>query len=163
MSRTITALFDTKVDADAGAERLRQAGVDAAHVQVHDQSTHKTSGSNSTSSDRGLWASVKNVFLPSADRHAYEEGIRRGGFVLTADVDDDATPAAVRALEEAKSVDLDARQEEWRASGWDYQGDADEDALVGSDATDGAYAPYGTRDTDATNGQYRSYSRQPYV
>ncbi|MGY2737002.1 hypothetical protein [Sphingomonas sp. UYP23] len=108
MSRTITALFDTKADADAGAERLRQAGIDVGHVSVHDQDTHKTAGAYSTSKDKGLWASIKNVFVPHEDRHTYEEGIRRGGYLLTADVDDDKTPAAVKALEEANTVDLDA-------------------------------------------------------
>lgn len=112
MSRTITALFDTKADADAGAERLRQAGVDAGHVSVHDQTTHKTAGTHSTATDQGLWASIRNALVPTEDRHAYEEGIRRGGFLLTADVDDDATPAAVKALEEANSVDLDERTQQ---------------------------------------------------
>ena len=151
MSRTITALFDTKADADAGAERLRQAGVDANHVNVHDQSTHKTTGAYSTGQDRGLWASIKNVFVPHEDRHTYEEGIRRGGFLLTADVDDDKTPAAVKALEEANSVDLDARSAQWRSQGWDYAAperdtdDVDDDLL------------YGSREAEVGGSRYRSY------
>lgn len=151
MSRTITALFDTKADADAGAERLRQAGVDASHVNVHDQTTHKTEGAYSTAKDQGLWASIKNTFVPHEDRHTYEEGIRRGGFLLTADVDDDKTPTAVKALEDANSVDLDARSQEWRSDGWDYarsSGDVEDmdDTLA-----------YGTRDTAASGSRYRSY------
>lgn len=151
MSRTITALFDTKADADAGGERLRQAGVDAGHVAIHDQTTHKTTGANSTAKDQGLWASIKNVFVPHEDRHAYEEGIRRGGFLLTADVDDDKTPAAVKALEDANSVDLDERTKDWRSTGWDYQGqgtDADEidEVLI-----------YGSRDPEMGGNRYRAY------
>ena len=151
MSRTITALFDTKADADAGAERLRQAGVDASHVSVHDQTTHKTTGAYSTSKDKGLWASVKSVFVPHEDRHAYEEGIRRGGFLLTADVDDDKAPVAVKALEEANSVDLDARTQEWRSSGWNYASPADDI----DDADEGAI--YGSRDVTTGGARYRSY------
>ena len=151
MSRTITALFDTKADADAGAERLRQAGVDASHVNVHDETTHKTSGPYSTAKDKGLWASVRNVFVPHEDRHAYEEGIRRGGFLLTADVDDDKTPAAVKALEDANSVDLDARTQEWRSSGWDYAGSSNDL----DDAED--VAIYGSRDPSMGSSRYRSY------
>ena len=149
MSRTITALFDTKADADAGAERLRQAGVDAGHVNVHDQSTHKTAGAHSTGTDKGLWASIKSTFVPREDRHTYEEGIRRGGFLLTADVDDDKTPAAVQALEAANSVDLDERTAQWRSSGWDYvPGETEEiDETV----------PYGSRDTSLGGTRYRSY------
>ena len=151
MARTITALFDTKADADAGAERLRQAGVDAGNVSVHDQTTHKTDGAYSTEHDKGLWASIKNAFLPREDRHTYEEGIRRGGFLLTADVDDERTPSAVKALEEANSVDIDARSQQWRSEGWDYAAptsdvdDADEGIL------------YGSREGDAGGSRYRSY------
>lgn len=152
MTRTITALFDTKADADAGAERLRQAGVDAGHVSVHDQTTHKTAGAYSTTEDKGLWASIKNVFVPHEDRHTYEEGIRRGGFLLTADVDDDKTPAAIKALEEANSVDLDARSQEWRSDGWDYASPTDDVEAF----EDGSV--FGHRDLDRGSQRFRSYS-----
>lgn len=151
MARTITAMFDTRADADAGGERLRQAGVDASHVNVHDQSSHKTASANSTRKDSGLWGSIKNAFLPDQDRHTYEEGIRRGGFLLTADVDDDKTAAAVKALEEANSIDLDVRSQEWRSQGWDYQVATDTD-----DADD--LIPYGTRDSDYDSTRFRSYT-----
>ena len=91
MSSTITAMFDTRADAEAAKERLKASNVDADHIHVHDQSS---AGYNeqgySTHNDRGIWESVKNAFLPDEDRHTYEEGVRRGGAVLTADVDDDA-------------------------------------------------------------------------
>lgn len=90
--------------------------------------------------------------VPDEDRHAYEEGIRRGGFMLTADVDDDRTPAAVQALEEANSVDLDARTQDWRSSGWVYAGgEADLDEAV----------EYGSRETTIGSGRYRSYVSDP--
>ncbi len=151
MARTITALFDTRADADAGAERLRRAGVDAGHVRVHDRSSHTTAGGYSTANDPGLWASIRNVFVPHEDRHVYDEGIRRGGFLLTADVDDDGTPAAVRALEEANSVDLDARSQQWRSEGWEHTDLAD----GATDADEGV--PYGTREVDVGGSRYRSY------
>ena len=161
MSRTITALFDTRADAEAGGERLRQAGVDASHVNVHDQSSHTTAGAHSTHQDRGLWASIKNAFLPDEDRHTYEEGIRRGGFLLTADVDDDNTAAAVRALEEANSIDLDERSQQWRSDGWDYAGSSatsDLDVTTENDRSNDSIFT-GVRDTDQSTGKYRSYYR----
>jgi hypothetical protein len=175
MSRTITALFDSRADAEAGGERLRQAGVDAGHVAIHDQSSHKTTGDYSTHQDRGLWASIKNAFLPDEDRHTYEEGIRRGGFLLTADVDDDKTAAAVSALEEANSVDLDQRSQQWRSDGWDYAPstatagmatgttatgyeDRDRDVSTENDRSDRSSLT-GVRDTDRSSDKYRSYYR----
>lgn len=150
MARTITALFDTRADAEAGAERLRQAGVDAGNVSVHDDAG-QTGNVTGGAGDKGMWASIKHALLPAQDRQAYEEGVRRGGFLLTADVDDEKTPAAVRALEDANSVDLDARSAEWRSSGWDFDDSAD------AALDDGVYP--GTRDTAVGSTRYRAYRR----
>ena len=150
MSRTITALFDTKADADAGAERLRQAGVDAGSINVHDRSSHATAGEYSTRTDQGLWAKIKHAVLPDEDRHTYEEGVRRGGFLLTADVADDATPAAVRALDDANAIDLDERSQQWRSDGWNYT----PAAQGGTEGDDGLFAD---RDAEYSTGRYRSY------
>ena len=46
--------------------------------------------------------------------------MRRGGFLLTADVDEDEVDEAVRALEDGhgKSVDIEERASQWRSEGW---------------------------------------------
>lgn len=121
MATTITALFDDRSDAEAAKQRLQAARVDAEHVHLHDKSStgYRESG-YSSHEDRGFWDSVKNAFAPDEDRHAYEEGVRRGGTLLTADVDDDCVDEAVRVLEEANSIDIDDRSSQWRSSGWDY-------------------------------------------
>jgi uncharacterized protein (TIGR02271 family) len=123
MSRTITAMFDTRADADAGKQRLLDADIDADNVRVHDQShVGDASRGYSTDQDPGMWASIKNAFLPDEDRHTYEEGVRRGGFLLTADVDEDEVDDAVRVLESSNSIDIDERAGQWRSQGWDYPG-----------------------------------------
>ena len=121
MTRTITAMFDKRSDAEAAEARLKAANVDADHIRIHDQSSEGYSADkNSTHTDMGMWASVKNAFLPDEDRHTYEEGVRRGGFLLTADVGEEHVDEAVRVLEEADTVDVDERSQDWRKSGWDY-------------------------------------------
>lgn len=125
MTRTVTALFDTREDAEAGRNRLTADGVDASNVHIHDQSSegYKSEGYSTATTDqqgRGIWASVKNALVPDEDRHTYEEGIRRGGYLLTADVDENSVDRAVAALEESKSIDIDHRAGEWRNQGWDY-------------------------------------------
>jgi uncharacterized protein (TIGR02271 family) len=117
MSRTITALFDTHADAEAGRQRLLDANLDADHVRIHDKSSIGEAGYSSPSQP-GMWASIKNAFLPDEDRHIYEEGVRRGGFLLTADVDEDEVDEAVRALEHANTVDIDERASQWKSQGW---------------------------------------------
>lgn len=121
MSSTITAMFDTRADAEAAKQRLTSADIDADNVHVHDKSStgYKENG-YSTHEDQGFWASIKNAFLPDEDRHTYEEGVRRGGAVLTADVDEDDVDRAVKVLEDAGSIDIDDRSSQWRASGWDH-------------------------------------------
>ena len=121
MTRTITALFDQRSDADAAEARLKASNIDASHISIHDKTSagfHATG--RSTTSEPGVWASIKNAFLPDDDRHHYEEGVRRGGFLLTVDTDDDHVDDVVRVLEEADTVDIDERAGEWRSSGWDY-------------------------------------------
>ena len=133
MTRTVTALFDQRSDAEAAEARLKAANVDASHIHIHDKTSsgfHATGHSSTT--EPGMWASIKNAFLPDEDRHTYEEGLRRGGFLLTADVDEEHVDAVVRVLEEADTVDIDDRAGEWRSNGWDYAPAAATGAVAGS-------------------------------
>ena len=122
MTRTITALFEDRRDAEAAADRLRAVGLGVDDVHIHDKTSkgHRDDA-YSTAREPGLWASIKNAFLPDEDRHTYEEGVRRGGYLLTADVDEARADEAVRVLEESNSIDIDERSQQWRAQGWDYQ------------------------------------------
>ena len=137
MSRTITALFDSRSDAEAAKARLQEANVDVSGLSIADQSTQGYNASGySSHEDKGIWASIKGAFLPDEDRHHYEEGVRRGGYLLSGEVADDHADEAVRVLDNANSVDLDDRAGSWRQSGWDYAGVAPQ-----GQATDRAYAP----------------------
>ena len=177
MTRTITALFDDRSDAEAAQERLKQSRVDADHIRIHDKSSDGyNETTRSTHEDRGIWASIKNAFLPDHDRHTYEEGVRRGGFLLTADVDDDAVGEAVNVLEEANTVDIDERAQSWRSSGWDYapaeaaataasyglDASPDRTSTTSSDyvAPTNETSVYGRRDLDRGSSRVRSYSNE---
>lgn len=142
--RTLTAMFDNRADAENARGRLASAGISDDDVTIHDQTslggrgdgvgtmggaTGDTDGmlerrDRDGDGDRetGMWQSVKNFF--SGDEHVYEEGLRRGGFLLTARVDDDRVDAATDILDVDGSVDLDQRSSEWRNEGWQ---DADRD------------------------------------
>lgn len=121
MSRTVTALFDSRADAQASADNLRQLGIDADDIHIHDNSSQST---RSEHEGLGLWATIKNAFLPDDDRQTYEEGIRRGGFLLTADVDEAQADQAIRVLDAANTVDMDERANRWRSEGWGATGAA---------------------------------------
>ena len=121
MSRTVTALFDSRSDAESARGRLSAASIDADRVRIIDQN-HLGGGSGSE--DPGLWSAIKSAFMPAEDGHAYEEGVRRGGYLLCAEVDEDQADRAVALLDDDGSVDFDRRQQEWRSEGWSgYQGE----------------------------------------
>jgi len=110
MSRTVTALYDTRAEAESAKQRL-ETGFDTDSVKIIDQSSH------SDNADRG--SSLSSMFGSHDDRHTYDEGIRRGGFLLCAEVDsDEDEDRIVSVLEETSSVDLDQRQSDWRNDGW---------------------------------------------
>ena len=106
MSRTVTALYDTRAEAEAARQRLSSA-VDVERARIIDN--------DANSSGRGL----NNLYMSNEDRHAYGEGIRRGGFMLCAEVDgDEDADKIIAILEQTPSVDLDDRQETWKREGW---------------------------------------------
>lgn len=115
MTTTVTAMYDSRSEAEAARERLSQR-VDADNVKILDQSS--SMNSEGSSSGGGMWASIKSAFMPDEDGHAYEEGMRRGGYLLCAQVDDDEEAEAIRLLEETNSVDFEERQQSWRNEGW---------------------------------------------
>ena len=119
MSRTVTALYDTTAEAEAARQRLASA-LDVSRVKVIDQ--------QSQGSGQGL--SLSDYHMSQDDRHAYGEGLRRGGALLCAEVHghEDAD-RIVQLLEETSSVDLDQRQQSWRQEGWAPQQAAGTSAL----------------------------------
>ena len=70
--------------------------------------------------------------MPDEDRHTYSEGLRRGGYLLSARVSDELEAAAADILEGSEPIDLDHRRASWRQEGWaDYQAAAPASAAYG--------------------------------
>ena len=138
-NRTITALFDSRAEAEQAVQALvSEVGLDrsAVRVDLSSEATTATTGAAASShEDRGFFASLKDLFVPDGDRHAYAEGMRRGGVLVSAQVDDARIDRAMDVLEQHGAVDLDEREAEWRRSGWTgYAGTA----AAGTGATLGA-------------------------
>ena len=107
MSRTVTALYDTRQEAEAAKQRLASA-LDVERVKIIDQN-----------SQGGGSGSLDNLYLSNDDRHAYGEGLRRGGFLLCAEVESgEDHDRIVQLLEESAGVDLEERQQSWKNEGW---------------------------------------------
>jgi hypothetical protein len=56
--------------------------------------------------------------VPEQDAHFYAEGVRRGGTLVSARVDDARAPAAREILQQYKAVDPAVRGAAYRESGW---------------------------------------------
>ena len=66
----------------------------------------------------GFWASLKEIFMPEEDRYSYAEGLKRGGFLLSAQVDETLYGRALEVVDVDGAVDMNEREESWRSSGW---------------------------------------------
>jgi uncharacterized protein (TIGR02271 family) len=142
MSRTVTALYDTKAEAEAARQRLSSAVDVEGRAQIIDKSTGGGSGQHS---------GLHNLPLSNEDRHVYGEGIRRGGYMLCAEVDgNEDTDKIVSILEQTSSVDLDERQESWRKEGWQGTSGTASTSSAGSQAFAGTGSA-GTQGLGATS------------
>ena len=140
-TRTITALFDSVADAERAADRLTAVGIDRNTVSiVRQDATAVAPETAERREEGGFFNALADLFMPDEDRYTYAEGIRRGGALLTASVDDALADEAIRILDDAGAVDLDTRASEWRAAGWRGYEPA-------------AGAGYGTTTTGATEGE----------
>ncbi|MCJ2080895.1 hypothetical protein [Methylobacterium sp. J-090] len=66
----------------------------------------------------GLAGGLTGAGLSETDAHAYSEGVRRGGTLVTVRADEARATAVMDILEEHGSIDLDERAQGWRAEGW---------------------------------------------
>lgn len=66
----------------------------------------------------GIVGALTDAGVPENDAHVYAEGVRRGGTLVTAKVDDARASEAQSILQRHKSVDMSARGEAYRQAGW---------------------------------------------
>ena len=92
--RTLTAMYDSRDAAASARDQLVGLGIPAGDISVHGAEAGTTT--EPATEERGFWASL---FLPEEDRQVYAEGVQRGGFLLTVEVEDDLEAAALDVLE----------------------------------------------------------------
>ena len=121
--KIITALFDSREDAQTAQQQLAAAGIGQNQVQI--TSGEAAGASNSLGTTGDLATVMQDRSLPDADRATFAEGLRRGAYLLTAHVNDTRADDAARILDDSPAVDLDERAEQWRSTGWTGGGLAD--------------------------------------
>jgi len=66
----------------------------------------------------GLIGALTDAGVPERDAHTYAEGVRRGGALVTARVDETRAAEAQSILQRYKSVDVGARRAAYEQGGW---------------------------------------------
>ena len=66
----------------------------------------------------GILGALVGAGIPEEDANLYAEGVRRGGALVMARVDDQQLEAALDIMERHNVVDIDERGQELRSAGW---------------------------------------------
>lgn len=66
----------------------------------------------------GIVGAMIESGVPEQDAHVYAEGVRRGGSIVTAKVEDDKVAASQALVNSAQAVDLADRRTKYTAEGW---------------------------------------------
>jgi len=119
ITRTITAFFDSQANAQAARSQLLNAGLPDEAVRIVDRGEDEPASTAATSRHRGIWEAIRDFFTPDEDdRAVYEEGIRRGGYLLVAQASEENADRVIEVLNACDAIDLDARASEWQRTGW---------------------------------------------
>jgi hypothetical protein len=128
-------MFDSETDANSARQQLLDRGLDENQTRVLSQPPASATSSDGSNQRRGVFSSIKELFQGHRHGAEYEEGVRRGGAVLIAVVDEEDIDEAIVIIDAAQPVDLSERAEQWRAEGWtggsDEQDESDEQVQAG--------------------------------
>ncbi|WP_208247651.1 hypothetical protein WGT02_27705 (plasmid) [Rhizobium sp. T1470] len=161
---TLSAFFDDRSKAESAIRRLEDIGL--SNERIRFMPGYEAEGDIARSDHSGFWAGLADWYFPDEDRAAYAEGLRRGGFLVAVQVDDQCYESAHDILDDEGSIDMDERADLWRREGWDGgRGDPtlSEDALAPAPDTDrettelAESAARNRRDLERSTPRVRSY------
>ena len=127
----VTAFFDDRAAAQQAVDDLVAAKVARERITLVEGGATPMAVEPVPTRDRSVWDTVKDLFMADVDRHAYGEGLRRGGFLVSVMLGAGDAARVVEVLDREGAVDMDARQSDWELEGWDpVRASADLDALA---------------------------------
>jgi hypothetical protein len=120
MKRTVTALYETREEAERVANALKTQHL-TDEVEICDAEDDAAKRHH-----RGLGGWLSDLFGGHRDHHLYVEGLRRGHVLLRAKVDELNETRAAVIMEAANNINLGVAEENWRREGWAPQAAAGE-------------------------------------
>jgi len=125
---TVVGVYDNFSDAESAVQALISSGFTRANVQLNpekDDYGTTSDGTNSSTSAthsggiRGFFASLFGSDDYTEQHDVYSESVRRGSYVLTVNVQDQAdVDRAVEVMNRFNAVDVDERVSHWKQQGW---------------------------------------------
>lgn len=117
--RILTAMYDSRAAAESARDQLEAIGIARDSISIRGTDQGATTATTTTrDDDPGLWGSIMDALFPEDDRYTYEEGVRRGSFLLNARVPEGLEDRAHDILDSTDAVNVDERAESWRQGGW---------------------------------------------
>ena len=152
MTKTVTAIFRTHAVAATVRDKIKALGESGSSVTILPDDPAPLA--SSTHRDDDAIRAADHLHVPSDDKRTYQQAIREGHFVVSADVDDDNVKAVTDIMRHpdtaAHAIDFDAYEAEYRGRD-DY-----DPALVPDTRTGTTTGAEWRRDPDYT-GTVRGY------
>ena len=117
MQRAVTAIYRTYAVADLVRDEIAELGVSRGYIHVVPD-RDETLEPGATRDDASYNDDLHGLHLPEEDMRTYQQAVRRGDYVVSANVDDEDSGTLDRILEIMRrpedSYDIDALDEEYR-------------------------------------------------
>jgi hypothetical protein len=117
--RLLTALFDSRAEAEAAERELLSAGFEPRDIDLIPKAAGDlTQAVGEPATHDRFWHALKNLFLPEHDQSIFEEGLRRGGVLVNVVTVGSNYSIAAAILDRDGAVDIETREAQWQQDGW---------------------------------------------
>lgn len=152
MNRNVTAIYRTYATADLVRRELGEIGISSGDIHVIPDRDEPV-GTDGRRSDNRYSDQLHDLHLPDEDLRTYQQSVRRGDYVVSAEVDEDQVGRAqdIMRRPEEEAHNLDQRSSEFQGTEIDPYSDPD------NRRTDEDWVA--RRDSDHADPYTRSYTR----
>ena len=98
---TVVGLFENRAKARRAKGALIRAHIASPNIALYDRSA----ADSSRESEQSLWESLKDSLGFAEDRSFYEEGMRRGGTVISVRINDEQMDQAAEILSREGAIE----------------------------------------------------------
>lgn len=116
MHRAVTAIYRNYAAAQQVRDAIEATGVSASYIDIIPDADDRLEAGATRSDD--VLDDLHDLNLPEDDIRTYQQAVRRGDFVVSANVDEDEVAAVVEAMRQPEEhmYDIDATEEEFRSA-----------------------------------------------